>query len=154
MRVRILTFAAVAVLVYFAYDYRADFGKLPDPTTAILNLRNPSFRFALHTMPDPPTCDTSVRLEVHAIDAGGQSAEGLTVQAYVFMNGMEGTAQEVTLHGKGGGNYEGRVSFEWAGTWEVDVTGTKAFQHTRQRLSIEVQPAPPGDSGDRDDSDS
>jgi hypothetical protein len=154
MRFRILTLAAVAVLVYLAYDYRADFGTMPDLTTAIINLRNPSFRFALHTMPDPPTCDTSVRLEVHAIDADGQSADGLTVRAYVSMNGMEGTAQEVTLRGKGGGNYEGRVSFEWAGSWEVDVTGTKAFKNGRQRLSIEVQPAPPGDSGDRDDSES
>jgi hypothetical protein len=154
MRFRTLTIVAVAVLVFLAYDYRASFRTLPDPTTAIINLRNPPFRFALHTVPDPPTCDTSVRLEVRAIDAGGRSADGMTVQAYVFMNGMEGTSQEITLHGKGGGNYEGRVTFESAGTWEVDVTGTKGFQHGRQRLSIEVQPAPPSDSGDRDDSDS
>ena len=79
-----------------------------------------------------------VTLKVHVIDAAGQPADGVAVQADVSMSGMDQGAQHLTLDGKGGGDYEGDVKLEMAGSWDVDLTATQGDKSGKQKLSMEV----------------
>jgi YtkA-like len=109
----------------------------PSPTTLINGTRdrlNP-FRFTLATDPASANFNGPITIKVHVIDATGQPADGVTVEANVSMSGM---AQHVTLDGKGGGDYEGDVKLEMAGSWDVDLTATRDGKSGKQRLSIEV----------------
>ena len=54
------------------------------------------------------------------------------------MSGMDQGAQHLTLGGKGGGDYEGTVNLEMAGSWDVDLTATRDGKSRQQKLSIEV----------------
>jgi hypothetical protein len=69
------------------------------------------------------------------IDSADQPADGVTLTADFSMSGM---TQHITLEGKGGGDYEGRVNLEMAGSWDVDLTATRDEKRREQRLSIEV----------------
>jgi hypothetical protein len=109
----------------------------PSPTTLINGTRdrlNP-FRFTLATDPASPNFNGPITIKVHVIDATGQPADGVTMEADVSMSGM---AQHVTLDGRGGGDYEGDVKLEMAGSWDVDLTATRDGNSGKQRLSIEV----------------
>lgn len=143
MRLRILASAAVAALTYFAIEYRAELPALPDPTALIINMRNQvtPFRFTLDTDPESPSCDAPIMLKVHVIDTAGQPADGLLVEADAAMSGMDHRAQHLSLHGKGHGNYEGRVGLETAGSWNVDLSTTKDLMRSWQRFIIEVDGA-------------
>jgi hypothetical protein len=157
-RARLPTFTmTVAVLALFAYQHRANLPSVPDPTTLIINARNhvQPFHYALSTDPDDPSCDRPIILVVHAVDAAGQPIDGLNIEASVSMAMADQTAQKVKLRSRGHGNYEGRVSLEMAGTWDVDLAGEKDGNRARQRLSVEVSPAhasTPIDDDDDDDS--
>lgn len=154
MRLRIVALAAVAALAYFAVQHRSELPALPDFTVLIVSLRNPQFRFTLGTEPEAPSCDAPITLKVHVIDAAGNPADGLTIEADAAMNGMEHGARRVTLHGKGHGNYEGKIELEIVGCWELDLTTIKGFTAARQRLSIEVGPAQGRPEPHEDDSES
>jgi hypothetical protein len=155
MRLRILAIAAVAVLTYYAIKHKAELPAAPDPTALIINMRSQvsPFRFTLDTGPEPPSCDAPITLRVHVIDAAGQPADGLMVEADASMSGMDQGAQHLALHSKGNGNYEGMMDLEMAGSWDVDLTATKGGKRGRQRLRIEVG-GPHSRSADNDDTES
>ena len=96
------------------------------------------FRFTLATDPASPSYNAPILLKVHVIDAANQPADGVTVHADVSMSGMDQGAQHLTLSGKGGGDYEGQVKLEMAGSWDVDLTATRDGKSRQQKLSIEV----------------
>ncbi len=143
MRLRILAFATVAALTYFAVEHRAELPALPDPTALIINMRNQvtPFRFDLKTDPESPSCEAPVTLKVHVVDTAGQPADGLFVEADAAMSGMDHGTQHVRLRGKGHG---GMVELEMVGSWNLDLNATKDSTRSRQRFIIEVgAQAPP-----------
>jgi hypothetical protein len=154
MRVRTIAVLAVAALIfYFAVLHRGGPTALPDLSTILLSLRNPPFRFTLSTEPEPPSYGTPIMLKVHAIDAASHSADGLSIEAEVSMDGATRGTQHVTFRGEGNGDYKGVVNLETAGSWDVYLTGTKGGEKGRDKLSIEVV-TPPQPSNDDDDSQS
>ncbi len=112
----------------------------PNPTTIINHARDQltPFRFTLATEPVSPSYDGPILLKVHVIDAANQPADGVTLKADVSMSGMDQGAQHLTLSGKGGGDYEGTVKLDMAGSWDVDLTATQDGKSRQQKLSIEV----------------
>jgi hypothetical protein len=149
----------VAALALFAYQHR-DGLSAPDPTALIIGLRNQvqPFRYTLTTEPTDPSCDRPTSLVVHAVDSAGQPIDGLKMEADVSMAGSNHGVQEVKLKAKGHGNYEGRVTLEQAGSWDVDLAGEKDGRRARQKLTVDIGPARPGPhidySGEDDDDDS
>lgn len=112
----------------------------PSPASLINGTRdklNP-FRCTLTTDPASPSYNNAILIKVHVIDATNQPADGVSVQADISMGGMDHGAQHVTLDGKGGGDYEGEVNLEMAGSWDVDLTASRDGKSEQQRLSIEV----------------
>lgn len=159
MRARILLVVVVIVaLALFAYQHREGFSA-PDPTALIISLRNQAqpFTYTLTTDPNDPTCDHTTILVVHAVDSAGQPIDGLKLEADVFMAESNHGVQEVKLKGKGHGNYEGKVSLEQVGSWDVDLVGEKDGHRARQRLTVDIGPAratPHMDDSGEDDDDS
>jgi len=141
MRARILVIVVVA-LALFAYQQRDGFSS-PDPTALIIGLRNQvqPFRYTLTTEPNDPSCDRPTILVVHAVDSAGQPIDGLTLEADISMAGSNHGVQEVKLKAKGHGNYEGKVSLEQAGSWDVDLAGEKDGRRARQKLTVDIGPA-------------
>jgi len=138
MRLRTFAVAAVAVLILACAGCKSS-DLPPSPASLINGTRdrlNP-FRFTLTTDPTSPHASGPILLKVHVIDATGQPADEVTVKADVTMSGMEHGAH-VTLDGRGSGDYEGQVSLEMAGSWDVDLTATKGDRSRQQKLSIEV----------------
>jgi hypothetical protein len=135
------TLLAVALLTMVSSGCKSEEAALPpSPTTLINGTRdrlNP-FRFTLATDPATPNFNGPITIKVHVIDATNQPAEGVTVQADVSMGGMDQGAQHLTLSDKGGGDYEGDVKLEMAGSWDVDLTATRDGKSRQQKLSIEV----------------
>lgn len=153
---RIVVIVAIATVAYFAIRHRVELPAPPDPTALILSMRNqvPPFRLSLATYPEQPCSDESITLRVHAVDGAGLPVDGLKIEAYAAMSGSEHGARRLTLRSKGNGNYEGRVSLELAGSWDVDLSATKDGKSARERLNIDVG-APHGPhSADDDDDDS
>lgn len=111
----------------------------PDPTAIINNTRDKltPFRFNLTTDPASPRYTSPITLKVHVIDAADHPADGVTLNADVSMIGMP-QAQHVTFSGTGGGDYEGQVNLDMAGTWDVDLTATRDGKTRQQKLNIEV----------------
>ncbi|MGC2208608.1 MAG: FixH family protein [Candidatus Korobacteraceae bacterium] len=136
-----LALFAVALLTLVSSGCKSEEAALPpSPTTLINGTRdrlNP-FRFTLATDPASPNFNGPITVKVHVIDATGQPADGVTVQADVSMSGMDQGAQHLTLDGKGGGDYEADVKLEMGGSWDVDLTATQGDKSGKQRLSIEV----------------
>jgi YtkA-like protein len=134
---RLLSFAVATLLVIAAAGCKESMP--PAPASVITNTRdrlNP-FRFTLTTDPASPTANSRVLLKVHVIDAADQPADGVDVQADLSMPGT-GTGQHVALSGRAGGDYEGEVTPEMAGSWDVDLTATKDGKSKKQRFNIEV----------------
>ena len=123
-----LALFAVALLTLVSSGCKSEDVVLPpSPTTLINGTRdrlNP-FRFTLATDPASPNFNGPITIKVHVIDAANQPADGVTLQADVSMSGMDQGAQHLTLDGKGGGDYEGDVKLEMAGSWDVDLTATQ-----------------------------
>jgi len=136
-----LALFTVALLTMVSSGCKSEEAALPpSPTTLINGTRdrlNP-FRLSLTTDPASPNFNSPITIKVHVIDATNQPADGLTVQADVSMSGMNQGAQHLTLDGKGGGDYEGQVKLEMAGSWDVDLTATRDDKNGHQKLSIEV----------------
>lgn len=152
MRLRTLAIVAVVVLAYFAAQHHVGLTALRAPSALIQQLRNPPLRFALTTEPEPPSYDNSTTLKVHVIDSAGKPADKLTVDVYLSMSGADHEIRQVTLRGRGNGDYEGRINFDMAGAWNVDITAIKDGIKSEQRISIEVYPPPASPStGDDDD---
>jgi hypothetical protein len=139
MRVRLLFIAIVAVVLYYGFSrYKPAPSDLPPNPAAIINNTRDKltpFRFNMTTDPASPRYNNSVLIKVHVIDSADQPADGVTLTADFSMSGM---TQHITLEGKGGGDYEGRVNLEMAGSWDVDLTATRDEKRREQRLSIEV----------------
>lgn len=140
MRVHTFLIAAVAVLTVSFAGCKSEPFLPPNPARVINNARDQltPFRFTLATDPASPSYNAPILLKVHVIDAANQPADGVTVNADVSMSGMEHGAQHLTLSGKGGGDYEGTVNLEMAGSWDVDLTATRDGKSRQQKLSIEV----------------
>ena len=137
------TISAALVLslsvVLSTYGCKSENTLPPAPASLINNTRdrlNP-FRFTLATEPSAPTFHDQIMLKVHIIDAANRPADGVEVNADLSMPGMNGP-QHVAFSGTGDGEYEGAVSLEMAGTWDVDLTASKDGKSSKQRLSIEV----------------
>lgn len=141
MRFRTLAVAAVAVLACLAYEHRSELTTL-HPSAAIMDFNKPALRFTLHSLPDPPLRRRVTTLKVHAVDADGNPADGLSIEIYAA-NREEGEGRRTchtSLVSKGHGNYIGEISFEEPGVWNIDVTATKDNQNqVRQRMEIQVQ---------------
>jgi hypothetical protein len=145
MRLPSLTIAPVfllnvALLTLAFSGCKTDTVLPPGPASLINNTRDrlTPFRFTLTTDPASPNFNSPVVIKVHVIDATDQPADGVTIQAVVSMSGMDQGAQHLTLSGKGGGDYEGEVKLEMAGSWDVDLSATRDGKSRQQRLSIEV----------------
>lgn len=140
MRVPVFTIAAVAVLTLSFAGCKSEPALPPNPVTVIDNVRGQltPFRFALATDPASPNYNAPILLKVHVIDAANQPADGVTVKVDVSMSGMDHGAQHLTLSGKGGGDYEGQVNLEMAGSWDVDLTATRNGKSRQQKFSLEV----------------
>lgn len=139
---RLLAIAVFAAIVYFAFEkFKPQPSEFPPAPASIINStrdRLTPFRFNLTTDPTSPGSNSSVLLKVHVIDGANQPADGVTLTADVSMSGMQQGAQHVTLDGKGNGDYEGRVKFDMAGSWDVDLAATKDGKNRQQRLNIVV----------------
>jgi len=137
-----LALFAVALLTLVSSGCKSEDVVLPPSQASLINgtrdRLNP-YRFTLSTDPASPNFNGPITLKVHVIDATGQPADGVTVEADVSMSGMDQGAQHVTLDGKGGGDYEGDVKLEMAGSWDVDLTAARDGKSGKQRLSIEVR---------------
>src|ERR1017187_287827 len=145
MRLPSLTIAPVfllnvALLTLASSGCKTDTVLPPAPASLINNTRDrlTPFRFTLTTDPPSPNFNSPVVIKVHVIDATDHPADGVTVQANVSMSGMDQGTQHLTLSGKGGGDYEGEVKLEMAGSWDVDLSATRDGKSRQQRLSIEV----------------
>ena len=136
-----LTLFAVALLALVSSGCKSEEAALPPSPTSLINgtrdRLNP-FRFTLATDPASPNFNGPITIKVHVIDATGQPADGVTVQADVSMSGMDQGAQHLNLDGQGSGDYEADVKLEMAGSWDVDLTATQGDKSGKQRLSIEV----------------
>lgn len=153
MRFRTLAVAAIAVLACLAYEHRSELAAL-HPTAAIAELNKPALRFTLRSLPDLPIRNRVTTLKVHAVDANGDPADGLTIEIYAANReeGGERRTCQTSLHAKGHGNYVGEISFEEAGTWDIDVAATKDdLNQVRQRMEIQVQSATERTFGDDTD---
>jgi len=143
MRFRLIAFAVVAALAYFAYTkYKGNLVVTgpPDPTAIITSTRDrlTPFRFTLATEPTSPSYNGPILLKVHVIDAADKPADGVTLKADISMGGMDHGAQHLTLNDKGDGDYESQMNLEMAGSWDVDLTATKDGKSRQQKFSIEV----------------
>jgi nitrogen fixation protein FixH len=143
LRFRTLTVAVIAVLACLAYEHRTELTQLTilhNPSAALADFSKPATRFSLRTLPEPPIRRRVTILKLHAVDADGQPADGLTVEVDAnARDGEERKTSHATLHAKGHGNYVGEITFEEVGSWDVDVTATKDDNSVRQRLEIQVQ---------------
>ena len=141
MRVHTFTIIAAALLTVSFTGCKSEPTTLPpNPATVINNVRDQltPFRFTLATDPASPSYKAPILLKVRVIDAANQPADGVTINADVSMSGMEQGAKHLTLSGKGGGDYEGQVNLDMAGSWDVDLTANKDGKSRQQKLSIEV----------------
>lgn len=137
MRLPLLTAAVVAVLLVCPACKKEELP--PAPAQLINGTRdrlNP-FRLAISTDPQFPKASGPILLKVHAIDATGQPADGLTVKAEVTMNGGARGAS-LTLDSRGSGDYEGQFSVESPGMWDVDLTASQEDKVKRQRITLDV----------------
>jgi hypothetical protein len=140
MRFHTIALATLIALTLTVAGCKSDSAMPPDPTKIINNTRDQltPFRFTLATDPASPNYHNPILLKVHVIDAAGQPADGVTLNTDVSMSGMENDAKHLTLSGKGGGDYEGQVNLEMAGSWDVGLTATKDGKSRQQKLSIQV----------------
>jgi len=141
MRLRtVFAIATFAALTIGLNGCKSDSSYMPpDPTKLINNTRdklNP-FRFTMTTDPASPNYNSPIMLKVHVIDAANQPADGVTVKADVSMSGMS-QVQHITLSGSGSGDYQGQVSLDMAGSWDIDVSATRDGKSSEQKLSITV----------------
>jgi hypothetical protein len=155
MRLRIIAVAAVAALAFYATGHRIAVPAPPNPTTLILNMRSQAqpLRFSLGTEPEPPRCGAPITLRVQVSDAAGQAVDGLKIEVNASMSGADHEARQITLRGKGQGNYEGRVTLEAAGSWDLDLVATKDGRRARERISVEVGVAQEGTRSRNDEED-
>jgi YtkA-like len=139
MRVHSLAIAAIAALTLGFGGCKSE-SMPPNPSAIINNTRDrlTPFRFTLTTDPASPRYSSPIVLKVHVIDAANQPADGVTLKADVSMGGMDRGAQHLTLSGKGDGDYEGQLDLEMAGSWDVDLTGSKDGKSRQQKLNIDV----------------
>jgi hypothetical protein len=138
MRSRLLLAAAIALFIVTCAGCKSS-DLPPSPSSLINGTRdrlNP-FRMTLTTDPTAPRAG-SVTLKVHVIDAANQPAEGVTLKADVSMAGMDHGAQHLTLDGRGNGDYEGQVTLEMPGAWDVDLTATKDDKSKQLRQIVDV----------------
>ena len=138
MRSRLFLAAAIALFMITCAGCKSS-DLPPSPASLINGTRdrlNP-FRMTLSTDPTNPRAG-SVLLKVHVIDAANQPAEGVTLKADVSMAGMGSGAQHLTLDGRGNGDYEGQVTLEMPGAWDVDLTATKDDKSKQLRLIVDV----------------
>jgi len=129
----------LSLIVFPISGCRSENTRPPAPASLIQGTRdrlNP-FRFTLNTEPSAPNSNDWITLKVHVIDAANQPADGAEVNADISMTGMNGS-QHMTLNGLGGGDYEGEVKLEMAGSWDVDLSATRDGKSSQQRLTIEV----------------
>ncbi len=131
---------AVAALFLISSGCKSETGLPPSPSSLINGARDRlvPFRFTLATDPARANYNSPILLKVHVIDASNQPADGVNVKADISMSGMDHGAQHINLSGRGNGDYEGQVSLEMAGSWDVDLTATCDDKSHQQKLSIEV----------------
>lgn len=111
----------------------------PNPSSLITGTRdrlNP-FRMNLTTDPQWPKANGSFTLKVHVIDAAGQPATGISLKGSLSMNGMS-QSHDVSFDDRGNGDYEGQVTLEMPGVWDVDLTASQGDKIKQLRLNVEV----------------
>jgi hypothetical protein len=138
MRLRTLAAVFTALLLLASAGCKSS-DLPPSPSSLINGTRdrlNP-FRMTLTTDPAYPH-PGPVGIKVHVIDAANQPADGVTLKADISMAGMDHGAQHLTLDGRGNGDYDGQVTLEMAGSWDVDLTASKDDKSKQLRLMIDV----------------
>ncbi len=111
----------------------------PSPSSLITGTRdrlNP-FRMNLTTDPQWPKANGGFTLKVHIMDAASQPATGVSLKGSLTMNGMS-QSHEVTFDERGNGDYEGQVTVEMPGVWDVDLTASQGDKIKQLRLNVEV----------------
>jgi hypothetical protein len=137
---RIQVFAVVAALALAGATVGCKSDSLPPSPSSLINgtrERLTPFRFTLTTEPQFPHTEGPTGLKVHVIDGAGDPVTGATVQATVSQGGG-GSLRQVTLDDRGQGDYEGDVSLEAPGSWDVDLQATKDGKVRQQRFYIDV----------------
>ena len=144
MRLRLVVIVAIAAIAYYAiskYKFKPESSGLPPAPMAIINGtrdRLTPFRFTLTSDPASPSVNAPILLKVHVIDAANQPADGVELKADLSMSGMDHGSQHITLSGRGNGDYEGEITLEMAGSWDVDLTANREGKSRQQKLNIDV----------------
>jgi len=107
---------------------------VPPPAGVSVNAAQPSeakpaATLEVLTIPNPPTRGKN-RLRVILRDFGGHGIDGASVSVTFYMAampamGMSAMREVATLSDQGGGAYEGDLSLEVGGTWQVTGVATK-----------------------------
>lgn len=141
MRLRLLATASLVLLTLASAGCNGnDIVSPPSPTAIINSARdrlNP-FRFTLSTDPASPSATASFTINVHVIDATGQPAEGVDLEADLATTGMGGSLQHVTFDDNGAGDYSAEVNLPEPGGWDIDLTASKKGKTKHQRFYLDV----------------
>jgi nitrogen fixation protein FixH len=140
MRLRLLATALLAAVALFASACNTSDYSIPNPTSIINGTRDrlDPFRFTFATDPDAPRAATDFTIRVHVIDAAGQPAEGVDLEADLSTTGMGGSPQHVTFEDAGAGDYTADVTVADPGGWDVNLSASKDGKTKHQRFYIDV----------------
>jgi nitrogen fixation protein FixH len=140
MRLRLLAAASLAAFLLFATACNTGDYNIPNPTSLINQTRDrlDPFRFTFATDPEAPRAAIPFTLRVHVIDAAGQPAEGVDLEADLSTTGMGGSPQHLTFDDTGAGDYTADVTLPDPGGWDVKITAAKEGKSKHQSFHIEV----------------
>jgi hypothetical protein len=102
----------------------------PAPVQAAGAAAAPQIRVDVTTRPSPAKVGKN-KMQVKAMDAGGNAIEDAEVEVRIFMPQMGAMAPmeaKATLKHEGGGRYEGEIDIPMAWSWETTVTVRKGGQ--------------------------
>ena len=141
MRLRLLSAAPAVLLVLALAGCTGGDSVLPPSPTAIINQTrdrlNP-FRFTLKTDPAEPSASGYFTLYVHVVDAEGNPAEGVNLQAQVSIGGIGEGPQHITFDDRGAGDYQASLDLNMPGSYSVNVIADKDGKHKEQRFYVDV----------------
>ena len=87
----------------------------------------------------PPRIVKATTFRVKLADLSGQPVDGAQVEVSLVMKLMDMDKNQVTLAGKGGGEYEGSATFSMTGPWEVVVTASAGGKSGEQKFEVAVR---------------
>jgi len=140
MPIRLLAVASLVLLTLASPGCKSTSIDVPNPSTLIHGTRdrlNP-FRFTLTTEPESPSAATTFTIRVHVIDAAGQPAEGVDLEADLSTTAMAGSPQHVTFDDAGAGDYTADVNLSEPGGWDLNLGASKDGKTKHQRFYLQL----------------